>query len=139
METAPQVPKSSLEGFTPNSTKNAPEMLETLLWKSTEFTNLVHGIESAQSFEEVNKLIEVFNKGVDAKFIGNGLKKMKEGMQEAQRDASLQNEGFSQPIYIEKKDGKSIQKIMAHVRFHDGKLEVKNGMKADGSFTGAFE
>ena len=107
--------------------RNDGELLINDLYYSQEFLSLVKKIKSGSSFDEINQLIESFNNSEDVKVIGVNFK-----------DDKKAGRSEVDPIYVEKNDEKSIQKIEACVSFGDGKVFLRNGMNKDGTIADSF-
>lgn len=134
--------ENPLEYFHPDSKRNDNQILEEYLLISRAYHELTIGIKGAKSFEEVNQLLSSFNKSDDARLIGDKFKQYKEEYlkeHEHQRAKLEQKVSFTQMLYIEKSDRRSVQRIDISFNFKSGKIEVTNGMKNDGSFKGMWD
>lgn len=111
--------------------RTSGEIMENLLWNSNEFIDLNNKLKEKISFEEVNALLDSFNKSKASKDIGAIIKNPRTAQTTEAEIMATQTMGV--PIYIEKTDGKSITKIMAYVDPTNGMIAIGNGMNKDGT------
>ncbi|MFA6533459.1 MAG: hypothetical protein WCT22_05735 [Patescibacteria group bacterium] len=134
--------ENPLKDFRPDDKRNDNQILEEYLLHSRAYHELTLGIKGAQSFEEVNQLLSSFNESDDAGLIGDKFKQyQKEYIKENEhlRTKLAQKVSFTQMLYIEKSDRRSVQRIDISFNFKSGKIEATNGMKRDGSFKGMWD
>ncbi len=136
--------ENPLKDFYPDSKRSDNQILEDYLSNSRAYYELIPGIKGAQSFEEVNQLLSIFNESDDARLIGVLFKQYQEeyieGQEYAHQRAKLERRrSFTQMLYIEKSDRKSVQRIDISFNFKSGKIEVTNGIKKDGTFKGMWD